>query len=100
MVHHIVLWNLKTELTQTERAEAAARIKRELEAVAGQVSGVVSLRVETEALTSSNRDIGLISAFESEEALQAYQVSPAHKAAAAYIGSVTENRTCLDYETE
>ncbi len=100
MVHHIVLWNFREELSVQERKEAAARIKRELEAVAGQVSGVISLKVETEALDSGNRDIGLIGAFESEEALQAYQESPAHRAAAAYVGSVTGNRTCLDYESQ
>ncbi|MDE6847345.1 MAG: Dabb family protein [Lachnospiraceae bacterium] len=98
MVHHIVLWNLKADLTQQEKHEAAARIKNELEAVKEQVSGVISLNVVTEPLTSSNKDIGLISVFEDEEALKNYQVHPAHVAAGSYIKTVTEGRTCLDYE--
>ncbi len=98
MVNHIVLWSLKEELSEQERKDAAARIKRELEAVRDQVSGVISLEVVISPLSSSNRDIGLISVFESEEALQAYQISPAHVAAAGYVGSVTEQRTCLDYK--
>lgn len=98
MVHHIVLWNLKEELSDTERKEAALRIKKELEAVKEQVFGVLSLRVVTDGLASGNKDIALISSFESEEALKAYQVHPAHVAAGAYVGSVTVGRVCFDYE--
>ncbi len=98
MVHHIVLWNLKEELSETEKREAAERIKRELEAVKKEVSGVVSLNVVTNGLESSNKEIGLISVFESEEALKAYQVHPAHVAAGGFIKTVTSGRCCLDYE--
>lgn len=98
MVNHIVMWNLKAELSEQERQEAAGRIKRELEGVKGQVEGVVSLNVVIKPLASSNKDIGLISVFESETALQNYQMHPAHVAAAKYIGTVTEGRVCLDYE--
>lgn len=98
MVNHIVLWNFKAELSESERKEAAERIKKELEGVKEQVAGVVSLNVVTSPLVSSNKEIGLISVFESEEALQNYQVHPAHVAAGKFIGSVTEGRTCLDYE--
>ena len=100
MVNHIVLWNFKEGLSEQEKAEAAARIKRELEAVKEQVEGVVSLSVEIAPLASSNKDIGLISVFESEEALKNYQVHPAHVAAAGDVGSVTQLRTCLDYEAQ
>lgn len=99
MVNHIVMWNFKEELTVQEKEATAARIAKELAAVKEQVSGVVSLEVVTKPLASSNRDIGLISVFESEEALQNYQVHPAHVAAGGFIRTVTENRTCLDYET-
>lgn len=98
MVSHIVLWNLKEELSKTEKREAALRIKKELEAVKEQVDGVVSLKVVIDGLSSGNRDIALISVFETEEALKAYQVSPAHVKAGEYVGSVTTNRTCFDYE--
>lgn len=97
MVHHIVLWNLKEELSSREKKEAAAAIKEKLEAVKDQVEGVVSLRVEMDGLPSGNKDIGLISEFESVEALEAYQKHPAHLQAGAYVGSVTYGRTCLDY---
>lgn len=98
MVKHIVLWGFKAELTEQEKKEAAARIKKELEVVKEQVSGVISLNVVTEPLASSNKDIGLVSVFEDGEALKNYQVHPAHVAAGNYIKTVTEGRTCLDYE--
>lgn len=100
MVHHIVLWNLKDELSDSEKKEAASRIKQELEALKGQIPGIISLQVVTDALSSGNRDVGLIAIYESEDALKAYQVHPAHVAASSYVGSVTSGRTCFDYEEE
>lgn len=97
MVHHIVLWNLKEELSEQEKKEAAFAVKEKLEAVKHEVEGVISLEVVINELPSSNADIGLISAFESVEALNAYQQHPAHKLAGAYVGSVTCARKCLDY---
>lgn len=97
MVHHIVLWNLKEELTDAGRNEAKARIKQELEAVKEQVTGVLSLSVITKGLPSGNKDIALLSAFETQEALDAYQVHPAHVAAGSYIKTVTTGRICFDY---
>ncbi len=98
MVHHIVLWNLKEDLSEQEKKEAALEIKRRLEAVADTVEGVVSLEVVIGAMESSNKDIALISRFETEEALKAYQVSPAHVEAGGYIRTVTSGRSCFDYE--
>lgn len=98
MVNHIVLWNFREEMTDAEKKDAASRMKRELEAVKEQVPGTVSIRVVTDALASSNKDIGLISVFDTEEALKAYQVHPAHVAAGTFIKTVTMGRTCLDYE--
>ena len=61
MVHHIVLWNWKEGLAEEEKKEAAVRIKEKLEGVRNQVEGVVSLEVITDSLSSSNKDIGLVS---------------------------------------
>ncbi len=98
MVHHIVLWNLKDELPEQEKKIAAAAIKEKLEAVKDEVKGVISLEVKINEFPSSNKDVGLISVFESIEALNAYQAHPAHERAGAYIKGVTCNRSCLDYE--
>lgn len=98
MVHHIVLWDWKEDLGEQEKKEAAVKIREKLESVKNQAEGVVSLEVITNGLSSSNKDIGLVSVFESEKALNAYQTHPAHVEAGNYIKSVTAGRTCLDYK--
>lgn len=98
MVHHYVFWNLNETMTAEEKAEAGQKIKEKLEAVGKLVPGVVSLEVRINELDSSNRDVALLSSFESVEALGAYQVHPEHVNAGSYIKTVTCNRTCFDFE--
>ncbi len=98
MVNHYVFWNLNETLTAEEKAEAGQKIKEKLEAVGKLVPGVVSLEVRINELDSSNRDVALLSSFESVEALGAYQVHPEHVNAGSYIKTVTCNRTCFDFE--
>ena len=43
-------------------------------------------------------DVALLSEFESREALEAYQVHPAHLKAKEYVGSVTCGRACMDFQ--
>lgn len=97
MVKHIILWKLKSELTAAEAAEAKAEAKRRLENLNGKIPGMLSLSVIIDGCDSSNADMMLDSAFESEEALAGYQVNPLHQEAAGYVRSVVENRLCLDY---
>ena len=97
MVNHIVLWNIKGDLSVQEKREAALTIKSKLQAVAQTVEGVISLEVVINEMESSNKDIALISKFESEKALEAYQVSPEHVEAGKYIKTVTEGRSCFDF---
>lgn len=98
MVNHYVFWNLQDTLTTEEKKEAGLAIREKLETVAKLVPGVVSLEVRINELNSSNRDIALLSSFESVEALNAYQVHPEHVKAGGYIKTVTCNRTCFDFE--
>lgn len=98
MVKHIVLWNFKEGMTEEEKTDAAARMKSELEAIKPLVDGAVEIQVIKNEMASSNRDIALISTFETEEALKTYQEHPAHVEAGKFVRSVAENRACLDYE--
>lgn len=98
MVHHIVCWNFKEELTEEERILAGNTIKEKLESIKDCVEGVISIQVKINELPSSNKDIALISGFETLEALNAYQVSPEHVEAGKYIKSVVCDRVCFDYQ--
>lgn len=98
MVRHIVLWNFVEGLSDAEKEKAGEKMKNLLEPIRELVPGAVEIQVVHNQLASSNRDIALISAFETVEALAAYQNHPAHVEAGKYVRSVTCNRTCMDYE--
>ena len=99
MVKHVILWTLKDELTAEEKLQVKKGIKEGLEGLKGVVPGIVDIRVNIDGLTSSNADLMLDSTFESEEALKAYAVNPAHVAVAdGKVRPYTKLRSCLDYE--
>ncbi len=98
MTRHIILWTLK-EMPEAEKARVRAEIKAGLEGLAGQIPGLVSIRVETRRLPSSNADLMLDSSFESPAALAAYATHPAHVAVAdGKVRPYTAVRSCLDFE--
>ena len=97
MVRHIILWKLKESMTDEEKTAARAEAKRRLEALNGQIEGLISLTVITDRLPSSNADMMLDSSFTDAEALAGYQVNPKHLEAAGYVRSVVEARLCLDF---
>lgn len=99
MIKHIILWTLKEQYTPEEKKEIKAGIKVGLEGLAGQIPGLLDIRVVTEGLPSSNADLMLDSSFESEEALKGYAVHPAHVAVAdGKVRPYTAIRSCLDFE--
>ena len=98
MVKHIVLWNFVEELSDEEKKAAGLKMKSLLEPIKELVPGAMEIQVVSNQLASSNRDIALISTFETVEALATYQNHPAHVEAGKYVGSVTCDRTCMDYE--
>ena len=99
MVKHIILWTLKEEFSEEEKEAIKAGIKEGLEALMGQVPGLLDIQVNTNGLASSNADLMLDSTFESEEALKGYAVHPAHVAVAdGKVRPYTASRVCLDYE--
>jgi ADP-heptose:LPS heptosyltransferase len=71
--------------------------KADLERLTGIVRGIISIKVIYNALESGNRDIILLSEFESEEALAAYQTHPEHIEISRFVGGFAVNRSCFDY---
>ena len=99
MVKHVILWTLKEEYSDTQKAEIKAGIKEGLEGLKGQIPGLIEIKVNTEPLASSNCDLMLDSSFENEEALKIYATHPAHVAVAnGKVRPHTASRVCMDYE--
>lgn len=98
MVKHVIIWKLKSELTDSEREDVKKGIKNALESLKGKIDGLVDIRVQTELLPSSTGDVMLDSTFADEAALKAYAVHPLHVAAAdGYVRPYTAQRSCVDF---
>ena len=99
MVKHIILWTLKDEYSDAEKAEIKAGIKAGLEGLAGQIPGLLDVHVTINGLPSSTADLMLDTTFESAEALKGYSTHPAHVAVAnGKVRPYTKIRSCLDFE--
>lgn len=99
MVKHIILWTLKEEYSESEKITIKQDIKNALEDLHGKIPGLLEIKVNIGRLASSNADLMLDSTFESEDALKAYAVHPAHvKVADENVRPFTQQRSCLDYE--
>ena len=99
MVRHVIVWTLKDEYSDSEKKEIKQGIREGLEGLKGQIPGLVSIRVVTEGLESSNTDLMLDSLFEDEAALKGYSTHPAHVAVATgKVRPYTKIRSCFDFE--
>lgn len=99
MVRHIVFWKFDDQYSEAENRAHAIIIKESLEALKDVINGVVSIKVIIDPLPSGSGDADVIldSLFESEEALNHYQVHPEHKKAGSFIRTVLKDRKCIDY---
>lgn len=99
-IQHNVLFQLKSE-DATERAAQAATMKMKLESLAGVIPGLLSIKAYFDiGQAEGNWHVSLISLHESPEALQGYQVHPAHVEVATWIRSVISARGVVDFATE
>lgn len=97
MVKHIVAWNWAEHLTEEQKEKSAQNMKRELESLINLIPGIVSIKLYTRPLQSSDSDLLLDSVFESEEALMAYQTHPEHvRVGTEFVKPVVRNRKCID----
>jgi hypothetical protein len=93
MITHIVLFKLKD--SSSESVEATAQVLRNME---GKIDVLRHLEVGINVFHSERSyDIGLVTKFDSMEALQAYQVHPVHKLVIEHITSVREASVSVDY---
>lgn len=95
-IRHIVLWKLAAEDADT-RALHAEQIAERLGALPAQIPEIRGLQVGPNvAYPQTNWDVALIADFDDVEALEAYQVHPAHQEAGAFVRSVVSDRAAVD----
>ena len=99
MVKHVILWQLKDELTAEEKTTIKKEMKESLEALVGKIPGLLEMKIQTEGLASSNAEVMLDSSFEDEAALKVYATHPEHVTVAdGKVRPFTKARFCLDFE--
>jgi len=98
MLRHVVTWKLASE-DAVERGEQAAEVARRLNALDGVVPQLRSISAGANAAyPDANWDVTLVADFDSIEALEEYQVHPAHEEVVAYVRSVVAGRVAVDFE--
>ena len=99
MVKHMIMWQLKDELTEEEKATIKEGIKNGLEGLKGQIPGLWDISVQIDRLPTSNAEVLLDSTFADEAALKVYAQHPEHIAVAdGKIRPFIKTRMCMDYE--
>ena len=99
MVKHIIIWTLKEEYSEQEKADIKRGIKEGLEGLKDKVPGIEDIKVYIDGLASSNADLMLDSTFTDEEALKGYAVHPEHVAVAnGKVRPFTKTRSWFDFE--
>ena len=95
MIMHIVMWKLKEE-NKKENMNTMKKLLMELPPIIKEIN---HMEVGKEVnVGSGNYDIVMISEFKSMEDLQKYKEHPAHVKVGEFIGTVRQERTCVDYE--
>lgn len=98
MVRHIVMWKFKSNADLTP-SEAADNIKGQLEALKGQIPGLIDLEVAKNRNESkTSYDLVMTADFESWEALAAFKVHPARVAISEICKYYRESRARVDYQ--
>jgi hypothetical protein len=96
-IRHIVLWKLAADDADT-RALHAEQIEQQLLSLRGEITEIAHLEVgRNVAYPQANWDVVLVSEFADVEALERYQVHPAHQEVVAFVRSVVAERASIDF---
>lgn len=97
MIKHIVMWRL--DETAGDKTGNALKVKQLLEGLNGRIPGLLKLEIGIDfSQEGESADVVLYSEFESRQALDAYQVHPAHNEVISFVKSVRAERRVVDYE--
>jgi Stress responsive A/B Barrel Domain len=97
MLTHIVIWKYREGVTQAERDEHVARLRRLPSFITHVESFVVGF---DELRLSRSYDTGLVATFRDRAGLASYDAHPEHVLVAAYGRSISEHVASVDFESE
>jgi len=96
-IRHIVSWKLAAT-DPAEKAEHAAQVSKALRGLVSVIDDIRSLETGADVVGGGNWDVAVIAEFADTDALDRYQVHPAHQEVAALIRSLVSSRSCVDFE--
>lgn len=98
MVKHIVLFKLKSEVSEAEKLAAMTSFKEAIEALPAKIPVIRKIEVGLNMNPNETWQIALYSEFDSLEDIQFYAAHPEHVAAGKILANVKESRACVDYQ--
>lgn len=99
MIKHIVMWRLHEQANGLDKASNAQLAKDKLEALAGQIPGLIKIEVGYDFSGGEmSADLVLYSELASKQALADYASHPAHVEVVQFILSICSERRVVDYE--
>ena len=98
MVNHIVMWNFKSEIEDSQKEEIKKAMEQNLKSLVGKVPGLLTVEFISAPIPSSTHDIALVTTLEKAEDIAVYAKHPAHVYVAdTYVRPYVKDRACLDY---
>ena len=99
MIRHVILWKLRDEFSDAEKAQIKSGIKSGLESLAGKIPGLTAIKVEISGVAGSTADAMLDSTFTDAAALKNYSSHPDHTTVAnSKVRPFVQTRLCLNFE--
>ncbi len=93
MFKHIVMWNIKEGY---DKKEVHHKIRNDLRSLMDIIPEIHDLDVLENVVEGNNRDIILLSEFETEEDFLVYKTHPEHLKVVEYIKSTCMDRSVID----
>ena len=97
-IRHVVSWKLAAEDAET-RHDQATEVARRLTGLQADIPQILAITAGANvAYPDANWDVTLVADFATIEALEEYQVHPAHVEVAGFVRSVVASRASVDFE--
>lgn len=98
MIKHIVLFQLRQDISDETRRTVMDTFKREIEALPHSIPCIRQIHVGFNVNPAEKWDVCLESTFDSLQDLDIYAQHPLHKAAAGDFVPYVAGRACTDFE--